>query len=463
MSLMVSISGVRGVVGESLTPEVIVKYARSFAQYSNRGAIVIGRDGRVSGKIVGNIVSSTLLAAGCDVVALGIVPTPTIGLAVEQLRAAGGISITASHNPIEWNGLKFFGADGMFLDGEANSRLWKIAETPGTYAAWNELGEHETNDSFIERHIGLVLHLPFFDAGIIRRRKFKVVADCVHGAGGRIVPQLLRELGCDVIELNCDCSGLFSRNPEPVPENLVELRGRVTAEHADCGVAVDPDADRLALVDEKGEPFGEELTVTTAVRFILEKLGSERGRPGASGKPIVVVNLSTTRAVDDVAKKFGAEVVRTPVGEINVAKKMKELGAIVGGEGSGGVILPAVHYTRDAIVGIGLIMQQLAEFGGTLSAFKATMPRYSMVKTKVSLENRNPESVLKAIRKEHAKNGNVNTDDGLKLNFDDSWVHLRRSNTEPIIRIIAEAPTSGKAEELSQRFGELLRTRTDRA
>ncbi|OLD58026.1 MAG: phosphoglucosamine mutase [Ignavibacteria bacterium 13_1_40CM_2_61_4] len=463
MSLMVSISGIRGVVGESLTPEVIVKYARSFAQYSNRGAIVIGRDGRVSGKIVGNIVASTLLAAGCDVVALGIVPTPTIGIAVEQLGAAGGISVTASHNPIEWNGLKFIGADGMFLDGDANSRLWKIAETPGSYAHWNELGEHTTNDSFIERHIGLVLHLPFFDADLIRRRKFKVVADCVHGAGGRIVPQLLRELGCDVVELNCDCSGLFSRNPEPVPENLVELRRRVTAEQADCGIAVDPDADRLALVDEKGEAFGEELTVTTAVRFILEKLGSKRGPAGAGGKPTVVVNLSTTRAVDDVARKFGAEVVRTPVGEINVAKKMKELGAVVGGEGSGGVILPVVHYTRDAIAGIGLIMQQLAEFGGTLSAFKATMPRYSMVKTKVSVENRDPDSVLKAIRKEHAKNGNVNTDDGLKLSFDDSWVHLRRSNTEPIIRIIAEAPTSRKAEELSERFGGLLRTAKDRA
>jgi phosphomannomutase len=460
---MVSISGVRGIMGESLTPEVIVKYARSFAQYSNRGAIVLGRDGRVSGKIVGNIVSSTLLAAGCDVVALGIVPTPTVGLAVEQLRAAGGISVTASHNPVEWNGLKFIGPDGMFLDGEANSRLWKIAETPGKYAPWNEIGKHTSDDSFVGRHIELVLKLPFFDAGVIRRRKFKVVADCIHGAGGVIVPRLLRELGCDVVEMECDCSGLFTRNPEPVPENLVELRRRVAAEHADCGIAVDPDSDRLALVDEKGEPFGEELTVTTAVRFILEKHSVGKIRSGQGEKPIVVVNLSTTRAVDDVAMKFGARVVRTPVGEINVAKKMKELEAIVGGEGSGGVILPAVHYTRDAIVGIGLVMQQLAEFGGTLSAFKATLPRYSMVKTKVSVENQDPEGILQSIRKQHGNNGNVNTDDGLKLNYDDSWVHLRRSNTEPIVRIIAEAPTPGKAEELSRRFGELLRTTSGRA
>lgn len=453
MSLMVSISGVRGIVGESLTPEVLVKYARSFAEYSRRGTIVIGRDGRVSGNMLGNIVSSTLLAAGCDVVALGISATPTIAIAVEQLHAAGGISITASHNPIEWNGLKFIGPGGMFLDAEENRVLWKIAEQQAVpYARWDGIGRHRSDDSFAGHHIDLILKLPFFDPDRIRRRGFRVVVDCINAAGGFIVPKLLSRLGCTVIEMNCDGSGVFSRMPEPVPENLTELSRRVVAEHADCGIAVDPDVDRLALVDEKGEPFGEEYTITAVVKFMLEKCSANHGSPGAT----VVVNLSTTRAVDDVAQSFGATVVRTPVGEINVAKKMKECGALVGGEGSGGVILPAVHYGRDAIVGTGLILQQLAEFGGTLSKLRSTLPRYAMAKSKVVLTDRDPDSALRTIGSRQAKNGIVNTDDGIKLLFGDSWVHLRKSNTEPIVRIIAEAPTASEAEGLIRRFTALL-------
>jgi phosphomannomutase len=453
MSLMVSISGVRGIVGTSLTPEVLVKYARAFAGYTRRGTIVLGRDGRVSGKLLGNIVSSTLLAAGCDVIALGVVPTPTIAIAVEKLGAAGGISLTASHNPIEWNGLKFMGPSGMFLDAAESRLFWNFAEEQAMpYARWDAPGAHRRDDSFIERHIDSVLALPFFDAEAIRRRGFRIVVDSVNAAGGLIVPQLLRRLGCTVIEMNCDVSGIFSRMPEPVPENLTGLCRRVVSEHADAGIAVDPDVDRLALVDESGTPFGEEYTVTAVVKFVLEK--RKRENPGSAAT--VVVNLSTTRAVDDVAKEFGATVLRTPVGEINVAARMKESGALVGGEGSGGVILPALHYGRDAIVGIGLILQQLAEFGGTLSQLRSTLPRYSMAKSKVQLSGRDAGQVLREFGSQSSKNGNVNNEDGIKIMFDDSWVHLRNSNTEPVVRIIAEATTSEGAEELTRRYTGLL-------
>jgi phosphomannomutase len=270
------------------------------------------------------------------------------------------------------------------------------------------------------------------------------------------MPGLLGALGCTVIGLNCDVSGVFTRMPEPVPEHLLELGKRVVAERADLGIAVDPDVDRLALVDERGEPFGEEYTITTAVKFVLEACGARNG----ARRDTVVVNLSTTRAVDDVAAGLGAAVVRTPVGEINVAKKMQETGALIGGEGSGGVILPAVHLGRDAIVGTGLVLGQLAASGGTLSELRASLPRYEMVKAKVALEGRDPEAALRSLAEAHAGSGTVNTDDGVKLMFDDSWVHMRKSNTEPIVRIIAEAPDRGRAEELIRRTaGALLAAR----
>ncbi len=448
MSLMISISGIRGVVGESLTPEVIVKYAAAFARYSNSGKIVIGRDGRITGKIVGDLVSSTLLSMGCDVVALGVAPTPTIQIAVEQLHAAGGISITASHNPIQWNGLKFIGNSGMFLNGEENRRLWAIAEEGKfRYVPWAMLGRHTSDDSFLRQHDDMVLSLPIITAELIRKRRFKVVLDCINSAGSLIVPQLLRRLGCDVVEMNCDGSGIFARPPEPIPENLTELCRKVVEEKADLGIAVDPDVDRLVLITENGEPFGEEYTITAVVRYMLERHFRDQ-----TSAPSVVVNLSTTLAVDAVARPYGARVYRTAVGEINVAQKMKEVKALVGGEGSGGVIVPAVHYGRDAIVGIGIIMQQLAEWRGTLSEFKSSLPQYFITKSKVEIERKSPEALLEKIARDHVRNGNSNTDDGLKIMFPNSWVHLRKSNTEPIIRIIAEAPTMGEAESLLQRF-----------
>ena len=449
MSLMISISGIRGIVGSSLTPETVVKYASAFAEYCPPSAgqpIVIGRDGRVTGKSIGHIVSSTLLQMGCDVIAIGVCPTPTVQIAVEKLRATGGISITASHNPIEWNGLKFIAPTGLFLDAEENSRLWQIAEQPERrYASWDKQGKHRTGQEFIDEHIRQIVGLPYLDLEKLRSRRFKVVVDCVNGAGGTIVPKLLRELGCDVIETNCDASGIFAHTPEPIPENLTDLCDRVKEEHADLGIAVDPDVDRLVLIDELGQPIGEEYTIASVVRFVLLK---EKGRHPMN----VVVNLSTTRAVDDIGRQLGATVIRTPVGEINVAKRMKEVGAIVGGEGSGGVILPKVHLGRDAPVGIGLTLQHLLEFGGTLSQLKQSLPQYHITKGKITVQSDQADTMLEMVKTRHAKNGNINTADGLKIDFPDSWVHLRKSNTEPIVRIIAEAPSKEQSQQLVERF-----------
>lgn len=448
MSLMVSISGLRGVVGPSLTPEVIVRYTAAYAEYCNRGTIVLGRDGRITGKSIGHIVSSTLLAMGCDVVAIGVCPTPTVQLAVEKKKAAGGISITASHNPIEWNGLKFLAPTGLFLDADENKAFWSIVERqPRTYLPWDRQGRHTPDPGFLDEHIQNVLSLPYIDIGRVRQRGLRVVVDCVNGAGGVIVPKLLREFGCDVVEMNCDLSGIFAHTPEPIPENLTDLCRRVKEEKADLGIAVDPDVDRLVLINEKGEPFGEEYTIASVVKFVLEKESSRSVKSGS-----VVVNLSTTRAVDDIAAKFGYKIVRTAVGEINVAKTMKEIGAVVGGEGSGGVILPASHIGRDAPVGIGLTLQHLAEFGGTLSELKQTMPQYHITKEKIGVGNSSPDEALNRIKGKFFSAGSINTVDGLKIDFPTSWVHLRKSNTEPIIRIIAEAPTKQEADELVGTF-----------
>ncbi len=456
---MVTISGIRGIVGESLTPDVALKYAAAFAEYSSRGKIIIGYDGRITGNILANLVTTTLLSMGCDVVSLGIAPTPTIQIAVEQLHAAGGISITASHNPVEWNGMKFVGPSGMFLNGEENRKFWEIAERGGfRYADWMIIGKLTSDDSFLRQHDDMVLNLPMIDPPAIRKRGFNVVVDCINSAGGLIVPQLLRSLGCSVIEMNCDVSGIFTRTPEPIPENLGALCRRVLDEHADLGIAVDPDVDRLVLITERGEPFGEEYTITAVVNYILQREAKRTKEPMS-----VVVNLSTTRAVDEIARKFGATLYRTPVGEINVAQKMKEVGAIVGGEGSGGVIVPSVHYGRDAIVGIGIIMQQLSEWKGTASEFRNSLPQYSIVKSKVEVPSRSSESLLEELRKRLDANGSTNTDDGLKISYPDSWVHLRKSNTEPIIRIIAEAPTADLAEKLVRDFSRTIRTMTERA
>jgi phosphomannomutase len=451
MPLMVSISGIRGIVGDGLTPEIVVQYASAFGEYCRRKSpvapsVVLGRDGRITGKAIANIVSSTLIAQGVNVRAIGICPTPTVQIAVEKSGAAGGIAVTASHNPAEWNGLKFMAGTGMFLDADENRQLWSIAADHRSYASWNALGAHLADDSWIRKHVDAVLSLPYIRREAISRRRFKVVLDCVNAAGGVIVPQMLRELGCEVVEMNCDVSGIFSHMPEPIPENLSGLAARVRAERADIGIAVDPDVDRLVLITEGGEPYGEEYTVSSAVKFILTK-----ERP-ATRRAKVVVNLSTTRAVEDITEEFGAELIRTPVGEIHVAKKMKQVGALVGGEGSGGVILPAVHYGRDAIVGIGLILQMLAESGGTLSALKAGLPQYAIAKGKVELGKHSPDLILQTLQASLAGEGRVNVEDGVRIDYPEYWIHFRKSNTEPIIRIIAEARTLQQASAVMEDF-----------
>ncbi len=459
MSLMVGISGIRGIVGKSLTPEVAVQYASAFAEYCKlhqpgRNTVVLGRDGRAGGNILAGIVSSTLLASGLDVRALGVVPTPTIALAVDKSGAAGGIAVTASHNPLQWNGLKFFASSGLFLNEGENEELWGIARRPRTgYAGWDQLGKHTADDTWIAYHIKAVLAIPYLDVPAIRRRRLKAVVDCVNASGSFIVPALLRELGCTVIELNCDGHGVFPHTPEPLPENLTELARRVTQERADIGIAVDPDADRLVLINERGEPCGEEYTVASAVKFVL---GRECAR-GSGSAPPVVVNLSTTRAVDDIATSYGVPVVRTPVGEINVAEKMVEVKSVIGGEGNGGVILPAVHPGRDATVGIGLILQMLTEFSGPLSGLMATLPQYSIAKGKIQLGELSPDRVIERLQKTYAGAGRITTGDGLKIDFPGHWVHLRKSNTEPIMRIIAEARTDADSRALLLRFTEEIR------
>jgi len=445
--LMVSISGLRGVVGDSLTPEVVVKYANAFAELTDHKKIVIGRDGRYHGAMLEEILAGTLAANGCDVVDIGVCPTPTVQLAAEHSEASGGVAVTASHNPMEWNGLKFVNKDGVFLDAEENQMLWSLVEKRPSYASFDTTGTIEHDDFFLQDHIRRVLAMRVIDVEALRRRHFKVVVDCVNAAGSVVVPQLLHELGCIIIKMNCEASGKFPRKPEPLPENLSEVMQRVKSENADLGIVVDPDVDRLVLITEKGEPFSEEYTIAQAVKFIFDKVPIEQR--------IAVVNLSTTRAVDEIARGLNGKVFRSAVGEINVVKKMKKVNAVVGGEGSGGVILPEIHYGRDALVGIGLTLQHLFEFGGTLSELKMSLPNFEIIKKRIDLGKKNPEKIITAIRKHYSK-FDINTEDGLKIDAPDYWIHLRKSNTEPIIRVIAEAATAEKAESRANEVARLV-------
>ena len=446
MSLMESISGVRGIVGTSLTPEVVVRYAHAFAEFCNTKTVVVGRDGRITGKILTNILVSSLLAKGCDVRAIGVCPTPTVALETEHSDAAGGVIVTASHNPMEWNGLKFLNADGIFLDADENIELRKHFQGSYSYAVWDKIGTHSSIPGAIDKHIDAVLGMKHIDIERIRKRTFKVVLDCVNASGGVIVPQLLEKLGCEVVMLHCDVSGVFAHTPEPLPENLTELAETVKKTNADIGIAVDPDADRLVLIDENGKPVGEEYSIATIVQYVLSHAGSsELHRP-------VVINLSTTRAVEDIAAEYGTPVIRTPVGEINVAKRMRDSNAIIGGEGSGGIIHPAVHFGRDAIVGIVIVLQYLAEFGKPMSALRASLPNYFITKDKIQLQNANPDTILESLAGTVDGSGNINSDDGIRIDFPDYWVHFRKSNTEPIIRIIAEARTADEAKKVVKQY-----------
>jgi len=446
--LIRSISGLRGTVGEDspgLTVEIVARYAASFAEYNDfKGTVAVGYDGRLGGARFYEICIQTLVTCGCDVLALGMVPTPTVMMAVEYgADVVGGIIITASHNPGEWNGMKFIAQTGLFLDAEENRTMWDIFDTgqPQPVPA-EDFGDMTDGRDRVDSHIEAVLNIPFVDRDKIAKRNFRVVLDCVNASGSRIHPRLLHSLGvADVIELHCDASGIFPHRPEPVPENLRSLRDAILREKADLGIVVDPDADRLVLIMENGEPFIEENTIVLCAEHVLKN--SARGQT-------VVVNLSTTRAVEDIAAKYHAKVIRTPVGEINVAKKMRETNAIIGGEGSGGVILPMVHTGRDSLVGVALALSALADFDGPISAKKKELPQYEIVKSKIELESQEQvKEILAHIEKKcSGKAKSINKEDGIRIDFERSWIHARASNTEPIIRIIAEAPTRDEAELL---------------
>jgi phosphomannomutase len=450
MPFIRSISGLRGTIGDGLTPDLVARYVAAFIEFSGPGPIVIGRDGRGSGGWIEDVVAGTVMACGSQARIIGVAPTPTVQLATEHSDAVGGISITASHNPSEWNGLKFLNREGIFLDPGECAALFAIADRGVTrYATWDGFGTRADAEGDLTKHIEMTLALPFVDRDALSGRAFKVVVDAVNASGSVIVPRLLERCGCEVVELFCDGSGIFPHTPEPLPENLAALADAVVASGADFGIAVDPDADRLVLIDETGRPIGEEYTITQVADYILRW---ERARD-ASRELIAVVNLSTTRAVEDVAARHGARVVRTPVGEINVARRMKEIGAVVGGEGSGGVILPALHYGRDSLAGIIVTLHHLLEHGGTLSSLRADLPSYEIVKRKATLApGADPAALLKRIEECESAGARITTDDGLKLDYERSWVHLRASNTEPIIRVIAEAPTREEAGRLADEF-----------
>ncbi len=450
-TLMVGVSGVRGIVGKDLTADVVTRWARGFGLWLREGtsaggpgpgaSVVIGRDARTSGPMFAAAVSAGLESVGCDVIDIGLVPTPTVQLAVEHHRAGGGIAITASHNPIEWNALKFIGPDGIFLDGMDGARVQQLVGTDG--GGRGRTGKVTTDEGAVARHLEAVLKLPAVDVERIRARTFTVALDAVRGAGGPVMRALLERLGCEVAGINLETDGLFPRAPEPVPENLGGLSTLVTRAGAALGIAVDPDVDRLAIVDETGTPIGEDYTLAFAVRAVL----GGKGETG-NGKRVVVCNLSTSLVVEDAARDCGAEVVRTPVGEVHVARTIVKLGAVIGGEGNGGVMYPTLHAGRDAPVAAALLLTLLARDDKRVSELVAAAPRYAIVKAKVA---RGPalEPVYAALRRRFA-DAQVDTQDGLRLAWRDRWLHVRPSNTEPIIRLIAEAPSGapGGAQEL---------------
>ena len=446
--LMVSVSGIRGRVGHALTPEVVARYAAAFgawsiAQGSSR-TIVVGRDSRVSGAMFHRIVVGTLQLVGCDVIDIGMTTTPGCQLAVEHHHAAGGLMLSASHNPIEWNALKLIGSSGLFLEASQGLAMRKLLETGIPYAKWDAIGALSADDGVAARHIEAVLAIPYVDVEAIRAKRFRVALDCVRGAGATIMPALLERLGCDVVGMNMEPDGRFPREPEPIPDNLREFEKFVKDSGADIGFAVDPDVDRLALVSNEAKAVGEDYTLALAARVVL------RHRKGP-----IVTNLSTSLLIDDVAREAGVEAVRAPVGEVNVAVRMRQLGAPIGGEGNGGVILPEVHLGRDAPIGAALVLQLLVEDAMPLSAIVASLPRYVIVKDKLDRPDASLDTVYAAL-KSAFEGAAVDTQDGLRLSWPDRWVHVRPSGTEPIVRVIAEGPDEGAARELVRRSREPL-------
>ena len=452
MTLIKSISGIRGTIGghagDNLTPLDVVKFTTAYARLiaeRNPGrklTIVIGRDARISGEMVANLVEGTLLGCGVDVVNVGLCTTPGTELAVTAHKADGGIIITASHNPRQWNALKLLNGEGEFLSDAEGKRVLAMAEEEDfAYPEIDGIGHVVSRESYNERHIEQVLALPLVDVEAVRARKFKVVIDAVNSVGGIVMPELLRRLGCEVVELNCEPTGEFAHNPEPLPQNLTQIAQVIVREKADLGIVVDPDVDRLAFVNEDGTMFVEEYTLVAVADYALShKVGN------------TVSNLSSSRALRDVTERHGGRYYASAVGEVNVVAKMKEVGAVIGGEGNGGVIYPELHYGRDALVGTALFLTHLAKCGMTMTQLRATYPAYYASKNKIELTPAiDVDKVLREIKARYAGE-KVNDIDGVKIDFAENWVHLRKSNTEPIIRVYTEAKSMEEADALAQRF-----------
>lgn len=451
MTLIKSISGIRGTIGgesgDALTPLDIVKFTAAYGTWmkstSGKNTVIVGRDARTSGEMVNNLVVGTLQGLGINVIDLGLSTTPTVEIAVPLENAGGGIILTASHNPIQWNALKLLNDQGEFISAAEGATVLDLAEKEAfDFAEVKKLGTYTENTEYIQRHIDMVLDLELVDVKAIKERGFKVVIDCVNSTGGIVLPKLLKTLGVHVIEeLYCEPNGQFPHNPEPIPENLTEISRVLEKGNYDLGIVVDPDVDRLALMNEDGTPFGEEYTLVAVADYILQ---NKKGN--------TVSNLSSTRALRDVTEKHNGEYTASAVGEVNVVEMMKSTDAIIGGEGNGGIIYPELHYGRDALVGIALFLTHLAKFGKSASRLKATYPSYFISKNKIELTPEiNVDEILTGIKDKYASHP-VNTIDGVKIDFENEWVHLRKSNTEPIIRIYSESANEATAEHLAKKI-----------
>ena len=451
MTLIKSISGIRGTiggnVGDSFTPIDIVKFTSAYAKFislqdNESKKIVIGRDARLSGFFVSNIVSGTLIGCGFDVVDIGLSTTPTVEVAVEKENAAGGIILTASHNPKQWNALKLLNNKGEFISSEDGQQILSIAENDDySFSEIDQIGTYNYNDTHNQKHIDDVLDLDLVNVDLIKSKKFRVVLDAVNSTGGMLIPQLLEKLGVECVELYCDPNGNFPHNPEPLPENLTKISRKVVDEKANLGIVVDPDVDRLALICEDGSMFGEEYTLVSVADFVLSKT------PGNT-----VSNLSSTRALSDITSKYDCKYYASAVGEVNVVEKMKECNAIIGGEGNGGIIYPSLHYGRDALVGIALFLTNLAEKNISCLQLRKSYPNYFISKNKIDLDPKtNIDNIFNILKKKYSEY-DLNLIDGLKIDFDFGWVHLRRSNTEPIIRIYSESTSKEKSDSIAQEF-----------
>ncbi len=451
MTLIKSISGIRGTIGgapgNSLTPVDVVKFAAAFGTWVKKRKgkkVVIGRDARISGEMVSTLVANTLKGLGLDVIDVGLSTTPTVELAVMIEKAGGGVILTASHNPAQWNALKLLNEKGEFISAADGAEVLRLAETDSVdFAPYDKLGRHTFNTTYIRRHIELILRHRLVDVKAIKKAKFKIAVDAVNSTGGIAVPALLKELGAKVVEINCDPSGKFAHNPEPLPENLTEIISVVKRSKCDLGIVVDPDVDRLAIVQENGQPFGEEYTLVAVADYVLSR------RKGNT-----VSNLSSTRALRDITEKTGGKYTAAAVGEVNVVTAMKESKAVIGGEGNGGIIVPDFHYGRDALIGIALFLTHLAKSKKKASELRASYPAYFISKNKIELTPQiNVDKVLDEVRSRYSME-EINTADGVKIDFEKTkeWVHLRKSNTEPIIRIYAESKNESSATQLASKI-----------